>query len=249
MALQEVRTAEVGEYGAALSKLGLSELVTSQRGGRLELLVAARWPLERLADTVFDIPADEAAFYRKPAQEGRVHVRMLSAHVVRPGSPFELHAAHVPPGSSTGWRKVDALRGIRQRLAVQSARPRILCGDFNEPRTESAEIETWAHHNRWSRSAPDRWDRAVRDVLVGLDEYDLGDVFRRLHGDRVGELWSVRTRGGVRRYDHVFASKAFEVGRAEYVHEIDARVLSDHTPALVELATRGELSAPAAILR
>jgi exonuclease III len=237
VALQEVRLADVGEYNAALHDIGLREHASSQRGGRLELLVAARWPLERLAETEFDIPVDEVDFYRKPAQQGRVRIRMLSTRVNRPGASFELHVAHVPPGSSSGWRKVDAFRGIRQRLVVPSECPRILCGDFNEPRGESsAGIETWAGRSRWARSAPERWESAVSDVLIGLEEFDLVDAFRRLHGDRVFELWSVRIRGGAqRRYDHVLTSRAFDVQRAEYLHAVDELKLSDHTPALVEL--------------
>src|SRR5688500_3459673 len=96
VALQEVRVADVREYTAALREIGLREHTASQRGGRLELLVAARWPLERLAETEFDIPVDEVDFHRKPAQRGRVRIRMLSARVSLPGASFELHVAHVP---------------------------------------------------------------------------------------------------------------------------------------------------------
>ena len=116
--------------------------------------------------------------------------------------------------------------------------PRILCGDFNEPRTETVQgFESWAGKNHWSRQDPKKWSDAVEKVFVGLVRFDLVDVFRYLHGERIVDLWSVVVHGRVRRrYDHLLASRALVPHRADYLHDLDGLNLSDHTPAVVEFA-------------
>jgi hypothetical protein len=91
------------------------------------------------------------------------------------------------------------LEAMYQRLARGSEIPRILCGDFNTPRAESPDgtVITWAQDEatgesnqtpeRWFGKVsdpgswdPKRWDAAERNVLEGLAECDLTDVFRLL---------------------------------------------------------------------
>jgi exonuclease III len=140
--------------------------------------------------------------------------------VVRaPFGDVEVHAANVPPGSSHGWLKVETFEGIFKRLAVSSVRPRLLCGDFNTPQAERADgrVVTWAEcvrdddSIRFNRARGIRWDKAERDILVGLADHDLHDVFRGLHGYGVQDSsWFITRRGKTigRRFDHVFASVA-----------------------------------------
>ena len=105
-----------------------------------------------------------------------------------PGSSFRAAYRARATGQQSRWRKIDTFRGIRARLATPSDAPRILCGDFNEPRTQGSDsIETWAGYGRWSRVNPERWKQSVFDVLTGLADHDLSDVFRALHRGEIAQ--------------------------------------------------------------
>lgn len=69
----------------------------------------------------------------------------------------ELHATHVPPGSSNGWVKIEHLQDLHDGLARPSAVPRILRVDFNTPQAElpSGEIATWGQLGRLGRRPHD----------------------------------------------------------------------------------------------
>lgn len=153
--------------------------------------------------------------------------------LVRAGDlDLELHAVHVPPGSSNGWVKVETLEGICGGLARASARPRVLCGDFNTPQCElaSGRVVTWAEEatadgvrraSRIEGGSGERWDAAERAVLTGLAGHDLPDVFRLLHGYGVEGFSWVLTRKGrqvKRRFDHVFASRSLRPQECSYLH-------------------------------
>lgn len=241
---QEVRPKD-GEarYRKELGRVGLCETKALFSAYGHGILVASRWPLDRLpAAAPFLIPAAETDFFRKPAAVvgEDVALHLLSCVVHRLEGAFELHVAHLPPGETRGWRKIDAFRGIFERLARPSELPRVLCGDFNEPwaETPSGPI-TWSNENRHARAAPQQWDDAVKSVLVGLADHDLVDVFRAAPGATVADEWSWVGRKRSGRYDHVFASRGLQVRTARYLHEVDdlrfrEKPLSDHTPALVE---------------
>ena len=90
--------------------------------------------------------------------------------------------------------KVATFEAIYQRLGRNSERPRILCGDFNTPKEETAagDVITWAEKHR---NMFDRWDAAERSILQGLAIFDLPDVYRGLHGYGVSEpTWVPRGR-------------------------------------------------------
>jgi exonuclease III len=165
-------------------------------------LIASRWPLTSL-------PAEDCGL---PWAE-----RLLSVVIDTPFGEVELHTAYIPPGSSHGWLKVETLEGIYRRLARPSERPRILCGDFNTPQAEHADgrVITWAESVgtedaiTLDGSHGERWDKAERDVLTGLQQHDLRDTFRALHGYSEQEFsWFITRNGRTtgRRFDHVFAS-------------------------------------------
>lgn len=78
-----------------------------------------------------------------------------------------------------------------------------------------------------------RWDSGERNVLVGLAEYDLVDVFRLLNGYELDEKSWFMMRKGVefsRRFDHVFSSRSLKWVDCGYLHEMRKRGLSDHSP-------------------
>lgn len=134
IALQEVtaRTAQLWRKG--LAENGFGHVVTSfdlamdssvlTGARRYGLLVASHWPFEALSPTEFDIPWTE---------------RVLSVSLHSPWGRLECHTAHIPPGASHKWLKIETFEGIFKRLARHSEFPRILCGDFNSPQAEKTD--------------------------------------------------------------------------------------------------------------
>lgn len=200
---------------------------------RSGVLVASRMPLARL--TPASVPWPET---------------VLSVQAKINDSVIELHCAHVPPGSSNGWIKVETLEGIYDRLARVSSAPRVLCGDFNTPQAETftGDVITWAQkfndagavvtRRRILGGDAARWDAAERSVLLRLADFDLRDTFRQLNGySREDFSWYLTRKGKIvgRRYDHVFASLELDAVRCDYLHEAREKRLSDHSPLEITL--------------
>jgi exonuclease III len=241
VAMQEVREPAVERYLAALRAIDLPYAAdsfrlspdrTSLTGARCYGEVfAARWPLRALPPSTFAIPWPE---------------RVLSCVAETPWMEIELHTAHIPPGVSNEWIKIETLRGIYQRLVVPSTIPRILCGDFNTPQEETSdgEVITWGQRRRPDGSVVYRedwgeeWDQGERDVIAGLAAYDLPDVFRLLRGYKTQEFswyWRGKDKGIGRRFDHVFASRSLNPVGCWYLHDLrDVDQLSDHAPIEVD---------------
>ena len=229
LALQEVTPSNIPAYRRDLPGLGLPYIVDSfELAAQPDLLtgprrygelIAARFPLTPLDPSEFAVPWSE---------------RVLSAIVHTTTCTIELHTTHVPPGVSHDWLKIEHFEGLFARLACDSERPRILCGDFNSPKAELPDGTTLT----WGRP-PGRWDAGERSVLVGLAAYDLPDVFRELHGFERQEFswcWHGRGREVGRRFDHVFASRRLQAHVCRYVHEVRQDRLSDHSAILVDFA-------------
>jgi len=239
LAVQEVTARTLAAWREALPALGLGHIVSSfdlapdppllVGARRYGEIIASRWPLAAMQPSVL-VPWPE---------------RLLSARIARPQGVFDLHTAHIPPGASQGWIKIETLEGIRALLTYAAAVPRVLCGDFNTPQRETpaGEVLTWAQRDRTGRLIASRgaaWDAGERGALVGLADWDLPDVFRQLHGYGVQESsWVSRAWGGNagRRFDHVFASAVLDAREARYLHEWRERGLSDHSALEVIFAS------------
>lgn len=159
---------------------------------------------------------------------------------------FEFHVAHIPCGSSHGSLKIETIVGIYNFLARKNNKyPRILCGDFNSPQKEitSGEVITWAQKIRKDGQVKlkkrkrgvrgDVWDTGERNIILGLAEYDLHDMFRWLNGYKSQEFsWLFRLKGKIvarRRFDHIFASKKLNPVTCRYIHSFREELLSDHS--------------------
>jgi len=205
-----------------------------KRFRRFAVLIASRWPLPVLQQRWSSyVPWLE---------------RVLSVVVEAPFGDVELHTAYIPCGASHDWIKIQTFEGIFRRLARNTKRCRILCGDFNTPQEESSGglVMTWgqyrkrnsdlAFHERWGK----RWDAAERNILSGLARYNLADVYRSLNGyETVDWSWQDAKRNGVcRRFDHVFASPSMNPLTFKYLHAAVERGLSDHALAEVDFRPR-----------
>jgi endonuclease/exonuclease/phosphatase family metal-dependent hydrolase len=229
-ALQEVTQAAVPAFAALLEGIGLSHVQTSRvltedkplnpappttRMPKTRILIASRWPFHTLSPSEFPIPWPQC---------------VLSVVLDSPWGEVELHSAHVPNWEDYRSGKVETFEGISRRLARESERPRILCGDFNSPMEERADgtVIPWGGKKQAA---------AELRVIRGLAEFDLADVYRSLHGyGRTEFSWYWKVRGIGRRFDHVFASRSLNAVACVYLHSFRETGLSDHSPIEVDFA-------------
>lgn len=233
VALQEIRAESLPVWREGLQGAGLEHVldswdlvaVPSLSGREYRRIyfnvVASRWPLRRLPGLQLGFPE-----------------RYLAACVGRVGGELEIHVAHLPPGSTRGLVKVEMFEALHTRLGTPCERPRIFCGDLNTPRAERDDgtVEFWgAHHPPHT----ERWDKAERSVVLGLDEHDLPDVFRALNGYTATDTSWFARRGGRswgRRYDHIFASRRLKPTACRYLHSWREQQLSDHSAIEADFA-------------
>ena len=230
VALQEVTNRTCSRLREGLSRLGLVHQADSielhadelRTAGprRYALLLASRYPLRPVPELHFDVPWQERALVR---------------NVMTASRSFDWLTTYIPPGSSNGWIKVEVLEGIFSALARAWPRPRILCGDFNTPREETIDGKTITFGDRRG----DRWVRAEWNILRGLADHGLPDVYRDIHGyGRLAYSWVVSRsdQSRLRRFDHVFASSSLKAVTCKYLHQARVNGFSDHAPIVVEFA-------------
>ena len=231
VALQEVSLSYLAFMRAALGHLGMAFIEhTLNDKTRLHygLLLASRWPLERINPPGPTLPYVE---------------RALCALIEAPAGTIEVITVHVPPGTTkvdgraNPGAKIETFQGLTEYYRRPATHGQILCGDFNTPEEEyetgavaffgakpQAQVEWEFHHVVTSEA--------------------LRDAFRTLHGYGVrANSWlntARRQTSPPRRFDHVFASPSFRPVEAEYAPEeqVWGAGLSDHLPLTVALELR-----------
>jgi exonuclease III len=233
VALQEIRARSLSVWREGLERVGLQHVLDSS-----DLLAAPSLSGREYRRIYFNLVASSWPLRRLPGLQLEFPERYLAASVGRAGAGFEIHVAHLPPGSTRGLVKVEMFEALHTRLARPFERPRILCGDLNTPRVERGDgtVEFWG-----ARHPPhtERWDEAERSVVLGLGEHDLPDVFRALNGYTPTDVSWVARRGGQswgRRYDHVFASLRLRPTACRYLHAWREQRLSDHSAIEADFA-------------
>jgi exonuclease III len=231
--LQEVTKTTAPLFKELLPSLGLKHIVSSidfvaepstlKGPRRYGVLIASKWDISN--------PEIGGELIKWPE-------RFLSATVCTPRFPVRIHTTHIPPGSSNGWIKIEMLEGIYQTLVAEDYPFRILTGDFNMPQEEmpTGEVITWAYkRNSQGEYIPgrrnERWDKGERNIITGLKEHDLEDVYRKLHGySKEGFSWllKMKEKSWKRRFDHVFSSNGLHPVQATYLHEARIEKVSDH---------------------
>lgn len=155
--------------------------------------------------------------------------KYIAARVTLNAGTYEIHNAHLPPGSSRGIVKAQAFRAIRRRTDLAIGRV-VLCGDFNTPQHEDADgLTTWASsHPRHF----EEWDSAEREVL---ENPALRDIYRLTRHASAPFAYSHLTRGTKRRYDHIYASPALSPITCVYHVQWLLDRLSDHAAVEADL--------------
>ena len=232
--LQEVTGSTAPRLAEGLNAAGLVHVVHTvgadhprQGPRKYGLLVAARRPLTRLELSEVVWPE-----------------RLLAVTHEK----CTVLTTHIPPGSTNGWTKIDMLEAVFQN-ATSISGPRIVCGDFNCPREETAtgQVITWGTRIRKDGSAVirrghERWEAGERGAIEGLPAAGLLDVPRHLHGPAAPmySYYDIR-KGRVtssRRYDHLFASPSLNPVKATYDDAPRADGLSDHSCLVVDFSAQ-----------
>ena len=241
--LQEVKVKFAKDWVNRLKAIGLSHHHLSGDdtwGGKdvpdtwYQCLIASRWKI-----TPEDIGWRRSAPY--PELLGR-------ATVFVPGEgDIDVFTAHIPNGFGNGWKKIDTFHVLAAALRGASDSPRILTGDFNEPKRflRSGQIVTFGENAdddgrmstcHWrdplsAARASIAWRNGVLSVLGGESQHGLRDAYRDHHGIQPPDLVTWR----MRCFDHTFVSRHFGVEKCGYYHEWREQGLSDHSPMWARL--------------
>lgn len=225
--LQEVHRKRKAEWVAHLQNIGLAYAYWSRRDDsdmRYGCLMASHWKVA---------PVDSGWRQDAPYPEllGRATVSASKK------GEIDMFTAHIPNGSIHGWKKIRTFDVLASTLREASDSPRILTGDFNEPRKfqSAGEIVTW-------RKNSIKWRNGVLAVLNGESQHGLRDAYRDCNGYQPPDLFTWKGNKGARGcYDHTFVSRHFEIVNCGYFHEWRKAGLSDHSPMWTELRLRTDL--------
>ncbi len=228
--LQEVRKKSLETLTRNFRKAGYlyihdSVLLAEKNKRKKGNMVVSKFPFEHLPEYIH-VPRSES---------------VISVVIKTPYGNITIHNAHIPNGSSYGWKKIETFEAIFKKLSSEEDHLRILCGDFNSPQDELPNGETITWGQRLStdnevilRKKDSRWHQGELSVIRGLAESNLPDVFRQLHGYNTEEYsFIVRRKGEIvsrRRFDHVFASQELRPQQCIYLHKFREMKLSDHSP-------------------
>jgi len=246
--LQEVTRNRANEWVDRLKDIGLGHHYRSGDNALAlshQCLIASRWKL-----TPNDIGRPRQAPY--PESLGRVTVSV-------PGEgDIDVFTAHIPNGSGHGWRKIDTFTVLSATLRRALDSPRILTGDFNEPKRfrqsgqivpfgekihedGGTSIRGWKTQFGVRRRNMERANGVV-SVLAGASQHGLRDAYRDLHGfETATPVTHYTTRKNPRSFDHTFVSRHFEVVDCGYYHEWRKQGWSDHSAMWTKLAFRDKI--------
>jgi exonuclease III len=173
--------------------------------------------------------------------------KILNAEVELDDFTLELWNVRAVPGSMHGEEKVKILENTYNRILKGSKMPCILTGDFNAPDRELADgtIIPWRHDQEGDTAR--RWMEAESNILSGLEEKGMFDVFRELHGygdlDILDVSHATQTDDPLavspeniqgKRFDHTIAST--ELNPKECYYDQDGFACSDHAPMIASFA-------------
>ena len=260
--LQEVKTSLADDMKRRLSNMGLVHAYWSGKDAppmamrklppvrRLkrriyQCLIASRWPVTAGGNR-----------WRRRAPYPELMARATVS--VPDEEDIDVFTVHIPNGSNHGWRKIDAFNVLSAELRRGIDSPRILTGDFNEPKRfrQSGQIVPFGEKihedggtsiRGWYNRFGDRRRRiertsGVRSVLAGASQHGLRDAYRDLHGyETATPVTHYTTHRNPRCFDHTFVSRHFEVADCGYFHEWRKQGWSDHSAMWTKLTFRKKI--------
>lgn len=154
--------------------------------------------------------------------------KILNAEVQVGDSPLYLWNIRTVPGSMYGEEKIKILENTYHRISKGNQFPCILAGDFNAPKGELSDgtVIPWRFDK--DGDLAQRWGEAELNVLCGLEEYEMVDVFRHVHGYEDLDVADVSFQS--KRFDHLIASVELNPMNCYYDHH--GFECSDHAPLL-----------------
>lgn len=189
---------------------------------------------------------------------------LTRATVTIDGREIDVISAHVPNGSGNGWRKIDTLDALSAELDAAPRTPRIVGGDFNEPRTFRGD-GTLVSFGAKKPSKPGdpysyegdrrcdvtpkldpsedhsrkRWQRAVERALAKGAPHGLRHAVGERHGfEPLRATHEVQKKP--RWFDHLLVAEHFTIDNADHDDESRTSKLSDHAAVWAELALHSD---------
>lgn len=171
--------------------------------------------------------------------------KILNASVTQGDREIELWNVRAVPGSMHGEEKIKILENTYNRIVKGSESPCILAGDFNAPKEELADgtIIPWRHDQNGELAR--RWGEAELNILSGLEERGMVDVFRAHYGYGELDILDVShatqteqpesvapAKIGGKRFDHMIASRELDLQDCYY--DRSGFTYSDHAPLIAE---------------
>ncbi len=229
-----------------LEELGLSNVVYSGRPG------ASRKTYGCVIASSRDLDVTPTK-WGKSSDDPLLPELMLRATVRDDGGDVDVITCHVPNAAGNGWLKVYTFEALARVLTRSSDGPRVLGGDFNEPRAFLADgrVRTFGQKVSASKVHCDgvktdkkgdayprlRWDLAVRAVLAGESLHGLRNAYVKTHGYDVPASHYIEGKKG-RCFDHLLVSPELEVHDAGYELDWLTAGWSDHAAVWANLTAK-----------
>jgi exonuclease III len=135
-----------------------------------------------------------------------------------------------------GEEKIKILENVYNRILAKGAGPRILAGDFNAPKDETADGDVIPWRSEKYDDLSERWQAAEENILTGLTDIGMVDVFRTINGyGDIGLLDISHPTGNDgsltgKRFDHILASQCLNPHDCYY--DETGLDCSDHAPLI-----------------
>jgi len=174
------------------------------------------------------------------------------AIVETPDGPIDVTSVHVPNGAANGWKKVATLKVLSAALSERSDIPRIVSGDFNEPKDlladgqivtfseiEPGEQKTghrlWTDHDGQTGDLHE-WEDAVQALLGPNPTHDLIDAHLAVNGGMFMPTTHLVSGRYPRWYDHVLIDRKLTVHRTGVFASWMEAGYSDHSGVWADFA-------------
>ena len=173
--------------------------------------------------------------------------KILNANISLGDTTLELWNVRAVPGSIHNQEKIKILENVCNRIMKESSMPCILAGDFNSPNRELADgtIIPWRYEDEGEIA--EQWVEAEMNILRGLEDKGMVDVFREQHGygdlDILDVSHATQTEEPLsvspaevegKRFDHMIAST--DLNPQECWYEYEGFSCSDYAPLVAEFS-------------